>query len=553
MKSRAGSKVRGWASILLILSMVGALLSACATNNGANESSSNTNNGDAEGDRPTITIAVQSNPNVEDFDTNHYTQLIEEAMQVNLEFLELPSKADEALTKLSLMVSSGEKLPDVINMYLNEATIYDYASKGIFIKQNDYLMDPDIAVNFNQIPEKDFIYTTSKMADGNVYSLPRYAPFEWNEGANRAWINNEWLEKLSLEMPETTDELYTVLKAFAEGDPNGNGKKDEIGVIGSTNGWAQNPRVYLMNAFIYADPAKGYLLVEDGKIIPAFTQPEWKQGLEYMHKLVQEGLFSALSFTQDETQMKALINVPSGMAGVVTSGSYSAFGPELENNMALFPPVSGPDGLRATPYSPTLPTQLWFITKDAKDPELTFKVGDYLLDQTMSLVSRYGEKEVDWTDDPAVTSQYLGNFEESEGLATKVAILKPEIWNNPQNKHWNDAAPGYRSLEFNKSGSSIKKGEIDPKAAPNWMPAYSEGYASAFPDEVISKLTYTPDELKEIANSKTAIDNYVNETAVAFITGNLALSNWDEYLEELNKMGLEQYLEIAQAAYDRMK
>lgn len=540
---------------LLVMSMTGALLSACSSGNEGNEGTNAGSNGpgNAGDSRPTIKVAVQTNPNIEDYETNHYTKLIEEELNVNLDFIVLPNKQDEALTKLSLMVSSGETLPDVINMYLNESTVYDYASKGIFLKQDDYLNNPDLAVNFNNIPEKEFVFNSMKLADGNVYSLPRYNPFQWNEGAHRTWINSEWLDKVNLDMPTTTDELLEVLKAFTEKDPNDNGKKDEVGIIGSVNGWAQNPIVYLMNAFVYADPGKGYLAVKDGAIIPAFTQPEWKQGLEYMHKLVQEGIFSSLSFTQDETQMKALINVQGGMAGVVSSGSYSAFGPELENKMTLLPPVKGPGGVIGTPHSPTLPTQLWFITKDAKDPELAFKVGDFLLDPEMSIVSRYGEKGVDWSNDPAVTSEYEGDFEASEGIATQIAVLNPGIWNNPQNKHWNDAAPAYRSPLLGKSASAIKKGERDPKAAPNWQPLYAEGYASTFPSEVISKLSYTPDELKQIANSKTAIDDYVNTSAVAFITGNRPFSQWDSYISELNKMGLKDYVAVAQSAYDRTK
>src|SRR5690606_23597344 len=125
----------------------------------------------------------------------------------------------------------------------------------------------------------------------------------------RAWINTEWMKKVNVEMPKTTDDLYQILKAFAENDPNNNGKKDEIGMVGSRSGWAQLPIVYLMNSFVYANPDKNYLNVRDGKIIASFVQPEWKQGLEFMHKLVSEGLLSPLSFTQDQTQMRALINM----------------------------------------------------------------------------------------------------------------------------------------------------------------------------------------------------------------------------------------------------
>lgn len=50
---------------------------------------------------------------------------------------------------------------------------------------------------------------------------------------------------------------------------------------------------------------------------------------------------------------------------------------------------------------------------------------------------------------------------------------------------------------------------------------------------------------------KTSIDAYAYDTAVAFITGNKPLSEWDSYLQELEKMGLDEYLKVSQEAYDR--
>jgi putative aldouronate transport system substrate-binding protein len=538
-----------------------ATLSACASN--SNEGAKDTGtkpstNSETNSNEPTkLTIAVQSNPNVEDFNTNHFTLMVEKAMNVDLEFLEFPSQRDEAFTKLALMVSSGQALPDVINMALDETTAYDYASKGIFIKLDDYLNNPDIAVNFNKIAEKDFVYKNAQLPDGSVYTVPRYSPgYDWNEGLHRMWINSEWLTKLNLKAPTTTDELSDVLKAFVEKDPNGNGKKDDIGIVGSKDGWGQNPMVYLMNSFIASNPDKSNFSVINGEIIPAFTQPEWKQGLEYMYGLVKDGLLSPLSFTQDQTQMKALINVKDGMGGLVPSGTYSAFDlNQLENKMTLLAPLTGPNGVASTPQNPTIPDRFWFITKDSVNAELAFKVGDYMLSSEASLVSRFGEKGVDWSDDPAVTSQYLGDFEKSEGLKTKIAIINPQIWNNPQNKHWGDNNPSYRALEFAKTGSSTKKDAVILNATPNFQPLYGELYVPAFPkkEEVITKFSYTPEELKKIANSKTAIDAYVAQSAVAFITGNKPLSQWDDYIAEINKMGLEDYIATSQAAYDRTK
>ncbi|MDF2922481.1 MAG: hypothetical protein K0R57_1395 [Paenibacillaceae bacterium] len=556
---RKGTHARRIVPAAIAVSMLGTLLAACqsddtkeAVNTPAGGTSAASSPSTPSAVRTKLTVAVTANPNVEDYETNYFTKLVEKEMNVDLDFVVLPSNANEAKTKLSLMISSGQTLPDVINFYLDTTTLNDYAAKGVIMKLDDYYKNPSLAVNFNKIPEKDFLFKKLQLADGNVYSLPKYVKQEWNEGPNRAWINGEWLEKLNLETPTTTEELYQVMKAFAEKDPNGNNKKDEIGMVGSKDGWAQRPLVYLMNSFIEANPDRAFFYMKDGKVTPAFTQPEWKQGLEYMNKLVKEGLLSPLSFTQDQTQMKALINVKGGMVGIVPSGSYSAFDPVItENKMTLLAPVKGPQGIAYSPRNETLPDKLWVVTKNAKNPELAFKVGDYMLGAEPSMVNRYGEKGVDWSDDPAIAAQYVGEFDESEGIKAKYAVLNPKIWNNPQNKHWNQMSPAYAPPEVSKAVASLKKG--DTNASPNWQPPYAKLYVPFFPKNPMPALSFNSEELKKIANNKTSIDLYVNESAVAFITGNKPLSQWDSYLKELTKMGLDEYIATSQTALDRTK
>ena len=47
--------------------------------------------------------------------------------------------------------------------------------------------------------------------------------------AGRAYfLRGDWLKALNLEVPTTFEELEEVLYAFRDGDPNGNGLKDEV-------------------------------------------------------------------------------------------------------------------------------------------------------------------------------------------------------------------------------------------------------------------------------------------------------------------------------------
>ena len=73
------------------------------------------------------------------------------------------------------------------------------------------------------------------------------------------------------------------------------------------------------------------------------------------------------------------------------------------------------------------------------------------------------------------------------------------------------------------------------------------------PEEVIAKLIYTTEEGEAIFEIESILKSYVDESMAAFIAGNKNIdTEWDAYLAELNKIGLEKYLEVVQGVYDRM-
>lgn len=97
-------------------------------------------------------------------------------------------------------------------------------------------------------------------------------------------------------MPETVDELYAVLKAFKENDPNGNGKADEIPF--SSTGINYN----MMYNFGIVDSRFNN---NNGKIEYAPMTNNYKECLRFMKKLYSEGLLDNEFLTQTSQQMTA--------------------------------------------------------------------------------------------------------------------------------------------------------------------------------------------------------------------------------------------------------
>src|SRR5690606_16251476 len=101
-------------------------------------------------------------------------------------------------------------------------------------------------------------------------------------------IRQDWLDNLGLELPETTDDLYEIARAFTEDDPDGNGQDDTYGMInidwGPTIG---NGSPY--DAIEVWHGAGNLWRDEGGELVPAFTTEEWLQALQYERDLVENG------------------------------------------------------------------------------------------------------------------------------------------------------------------------------------------------------------------------------------------------------------------------
>ncbi|QHQ60890.1 extracellular solute-binding protein [Anaerocolumna sedimenticola] len=572
-KSHVNYKKRITAAFVSVVLVLTVVLTGCGGKSSSDVQTSLTENsrdGSSAADsdsseKETITIALQTDSFITDYNDNYLTNLIEKELGINLEIYQLPSDSTELKSKVSIMVAAGKDMPDVFSVKaLSNEMILDYGSKGAFIPLNDYVNDPSKAVNFSAIPgeDKDIMLKAMTSADGNIYTLPAYEPETWNLTPYRLYINETWLNKLGLKIPATTDEYYEVLKAFVNQDPNGNGIKDEIGVYGySTGGYGENIIQALMNAFTFYNSSVNGGLALDGDgstVIAPFTTDEWKNGMEYMNKLYSEGLLTASIFTDDITQFKATLNNEAvNLIGSVTAGSTGNW-TDADNNpnfqdMTLISPLQGPEGIAYTPYAEYSPTPAWFITSACKNPDLAFKLGDLFYRQDMSMTVRFGEEGVDWTMDEATCEASTNAFVDA-GLYDKIGLVYlTNIWVENNNKFWRNCQPRYASLS---TGNTYGNGtaEYNPELKTAKLGAYNyQHYYNAHPEKVLPVLHYTAEETGKISETTTNIPEYVNQSLAEFITGARSMDEWSDYLDTLNGMGLKQWLECAQTAYDRIK
>ena len=521
----------------------------------------------AESGPEKLVVAIQADSFVSDYEDNYFTQYIEEKLGIDIEFYMLSVNPEDVRTQVSLLATGGDDLPDVLlvsGTTLTPEAILNYGANGVFAMLDEYIADSELMPNYNAIPAEDkaIMETAQTMADGHTYSLSRYEPETWNLTPNRTFINRAWLDKLGLEMPTSTDELKEVLIAFRDGDPNGNGLADEIGVYGWQSGtYGQNIIASLMNSFVFWDSGivnGGLSLDEDGKtVIAPFTTEGWRDGLRYLNDLYKEGLLSASTFTDSDTQYRATLNEETNCVGLTSSGSLSSW-PDAANNanfleMELMPPLTGPDGVCYTPYYEYTPNQVAFIFEGTDKMDLAIRFLDAFYDHDTSLVARFGEEGVDWTRDPEFLATTSNSYIAAGVYDSPSLSYISNQWLEITNRTWRAVTPRYSTLV---EGNSVTNGMVtfNPEDPTQLNAKSEEYYYDKHPEKVLPQLHYTVDEANRIQQAITNIPDYVNQSLARFITGDLDVdgADWDTYLSNLENMGLSEWLEVAQAAYDRI-
>lgn len=388
----------------------------------------------------TLHIGCYQSPVITDYDDNKLTKYLEELLNIEIEWDLYP--ASDALSKIRVMVSSGTQLPDIIGMNgFSNLDVYDWGEQGVIVPLDDYI--ENYSKYYKKIIDDTPLYRTQlTMPDGHIYAMPNIVESLPNSYSQRAWINKKWLDNLGLGVPTTTDELETVLKAFVTEDPNGNGKKDEIGLAGSTNGANQKPYDYLMNSFIYA--GRGNLgntqvrtnVSDDGKTLysPVITD-EWREGLSWMNHLCEEGLYDPVSFTQDNTGFTSMITTEEGsLVGVICSMILGIRTDEAADYVPLSP-LEGPEGVAYAAYFPTTATAHMLVTESCENVGAAFALCDALLSYDVSVRARFGEPGVDCILNDGTMTSMLEGYD---------AVLKPLVnWSEQNNCWWQSCYPTY--------------------------------------------------------------------------------------------------------------
>ncbi len=517
-----------------------------------------------------LEIGVPSQTKVTDWKDNPLTKWLEEKTGVDLSFRVFAGSANDITTQIMLMLNGGEDMPDIITTngmasemradLVEEGYLVNLA--GYFITDSYYTKQAmDRACKDN--PEKALIMMdniqlyTANMRTLQVYGQPTFTDTYTDTINTECVINKDWLNKLGLQKPTTIDELYDVLVAFRDKDPNGNGKKDEIPMIGMRDSLGRGIENFLITPFIqYALQVKA--MFEDGKAYVPYDQDEYRQALIFINKLVNEGLLSDLTFTMSGSELIRMLN-PTGSepqtVGIATLWITNDFQEDSTAIDSYEPLAALKDATGRGGYSffdPATVRSRWSIPWDCEKVLLAFRFLDFMCCPDAYMRQRFGEEGVDW--DWIENTEYK-DMAKGNGVWGGDAAYVQYTDSNRVNSRWFCAYQTYQDEiniqqfihpEDNAFGAKRMK-----LSAENVRVQKEVGE----PADEMHVMVRTPEEDEIFQETNTDLVNYYKRAKNEFCMGMRdpnSDNDWNQYLADLESFNMnESWGEFGQNVFDR--
>lgn len=441
----------------------------------------------------TLSILNRLSPDQPEAGNLPFFAYLEDVTGVDLEFESYKGEVSGYEQKVNLVFASGD-LPDIVYDSVPRPFIINQAAIGNIVPLNGLKENftTNIGPSFEARPE---VRRDRTDLDGNIYAL-----FLLNELEDRLYddpyfINQEWLDRLGLDMPETTEEFREVLLAFKNEDANGNGDpNDELPFSWREGGW-QGQRIdgFFGSWGVLSNADDNHLMIKDGA---------------------------------------------NQIGTLVFFYPHNVFGAEGVEAYSFMPPLAGPDGTKLAQQTAAvsgLEQGKFLITRTNPLPEVSIRLADILMDGgEMSLNAMYGPEgeywmwndSGQWILDESGFPEGMGEVQIRNSLTsvTQVSIRDADLYDK--------AVLGER-FELRQS----------------WL----EEVRPYFPAEVLPNFWFDADTSTEVASIASELNSYVAEMRARFILEGVTDRAWNSYLEDLRQIGAYEMVSIYQDAYQRIQ
>lgn len=478
-----------------------------------------------------MTLATAWSDRFDSFDQLPLGKELEKQTGFDMDMIHVENKQ-----AMNLLLASGE-LPDAIgyNFQLNytggeEKAIQDgliYPMSKEFVQKNA----PDYWKVISSNPD---ILKQVTTPEGDIYGFAFILGDELLKGGYGLIVRDDWCEELGIELPETADEYYAMLKAFKEK------KNVEIPLCVNMDYLKD-----MLNRGIITSPFGLVTMdtyVDQDKVKIGYSQPEFKGVLEWLHKLYAEGLLDPNFATLDKETITA--NMLTGKAGASSGTCGSILGTWLTTNKNVENySLAGTKNLVAkrgdTPmyghYNTDVAGGVTAITTACKDPEKIARFINYGYTEQGHMLYNFGIEGQSYEmkdGEPVFTDLILNN---PDGLTIQQALSEYELayGNGPfvQDKNY--------LLQYYQEDAQKEALEV-------WADNNAKDYK-------LPRITINAEQSGEYSSLLSELETYRDEMIIKFIRGEESLDNFDKYLSTLKSMGIDNVQEIVQNALDEYR
>lgn len=556
MKKRTKKVWKRTAAMALAVAMAATTVTGC----GSGKSSAKLNDGSfKEVDASTLefplkekatltgTISYPANTESEPNKRTIFKRLQE---KTNVEIDWTAIQADQWSDKISLEMANTKNMTDFIfSAGFSDNDLLKYAKQGVIIPLEEYIdaYMPNLQAVFEKYPEYRTMCTDT---EGHIWALPWIEQLGNEKTAiqtigNMSFINKKWLDFLNLKVPTTVDEFEQVLIAFRD---HASEIQAEFGIDGSiipmsciVNDGDQDPSL-IINGFGEgygdADKARHIAVTNDKEVICSATQDGYKEGIEWLHKLYEEGLIDTESFTQEWSTYVA--KGKSGRYGVCFSWDVANID-NLEDWVPL--PALTADTRNITPQNGSFTSGFdrgrCVVTAVAENPALVCAWLDQMYDPFQSPQNNWGTYG---EDDDFDIFELSKNAEGGEmlkhaplGDASPVEVREAESVGGPL-AVLNDYYDVYVTCPD------------DAQYRLDWIKEYYTPDMNL--DYVYPNVFMNQEDTKKLSDLQTDIEKLINANKSDWIMNGFTDDDWNQYLSELDGYGLEEYLQIFQKYLD---
>ncbi|PYI53439.1 extracellular solute-binding protein [Paenibacillus flagellatus] len=324
--------------------------------------------------RGSITVSLYDRGNIPaeegTMDNNRWTKWVNANGPADVKFVPIPRW--ESLQKYNVLFASGSA-PDLIMEF-------DRSYLGQLYNQKQLLPLDNLINQYSKeykarLDRYPALKKAATMPDGKMYFLGR--PYNMDPN-HYLFIRADWLKKLNLQVPTTTDELLAVAKAFTENDPDGNGKKDTQGIaLSFISGIVLNHM--FGNGFTLFGTDQYPWMLRDDKIVHDWDR--LKAAIAFQ-KTVYDAGYTDKDFVTDKNGAKSAQDWMAGKVGIYGSSLNVKNYETLKKNVpdAEIVPIALPK-TEFGQFSPLLnnPIQITgAVNASAKDPAAVIRAIDFM-------------------------------------------------------------------------------------------------------------------------------------------------------------------------------